>query len=103
MIKSAAITKIKTISPWQKVRLEKRKVRKQQAIERKLIKQVHPSPIGQSIEVYQEVIKEPIKEISATEPSREEMMQQADKIGLVIDKRWKNSTLLNRINETMGV
>ena len=98
MIKSAAITKIKTISPWQKVRLEKRKVRKQQAIERKLIKQVHPSPIGQSIEVYQEVIKEPIKEIS-----REEMLQQADKIGLVIDKRWKDSTLLNRINETMGV
>jgi hypothetical protein len=98
MIKSAAITKVKTISPWQKVRLEKRKVRKQQAIERKLIKQVHPSPIGHSIEVYQEVIKEPIKEIS-----REEMVQQADKIGLVIDKRWKNSTLLNRINETMGV
>jgi hypothetical protein len=98
MIKSAAITKIKTISPWQKVRLEKRKVRKQQAIERKLIKQVHPSPIGQSIEVNEEVIKEPIKEVS-----REEMVQQADKIGLVIDKRWKNSTLLNRINETMGV
>ena len=98
MIKSAAITKIKTISPWQKVRLEKRKIRKQQAIERKLIKQVHPSPIGQSIEVYQEVIKEPIKEIT-----REEMVQQADKIGLVIDKRWKDSTLLNRINETMGV
>ena len=98
MIKSAAITKIKTISPWQKVRLEKRKIRKQQAIERKMIKQVHPSPIGQSIEVYQEVIKEPIKEIS-----REEMVQQADKIGLVIDKRWKDSTLLNRINETMGV
>ena len=96
MIKSAAITKIKTISPWQKVRLEKRKIRKQQAIERKLIKQVHPSPIGQS--VYQEVIKEPIKE-----PTREEMVQQADKIGLVIDKRWKDSTLLNRINETMGV
>jgi hypothetical protein len=98
MIKSAAITKVKNISPWQKVRLEKRKVRKQQAIERKLIKQVHPSPIGQSIEVYQEVIKEPIKD-----PSREEMVQQADKIGLVIDKRWKDSTLLNRINETMGV
>ena len=94
MIKSAAITKIKTISPWQKVRLEKRKVRKQQAIERKLIKQVHPSPIGQSIEVY----AEPVKEVS-----REEMMQQADKIGLVIDKRWKDSTLLNRINATMGV
>jgi len=98
MIKSAAITKVKNISPWQKVRLEKRKVRKQQAIERKLIKQVHPSPIGQSIEVYQEVIKEPLKEVS-----REEMVQQADKIGLVIDKRWKDSTLLNRINETMGV
>jgi hypothetical protein len=98
MIKSAAITKVKTISPWQKVRLEKRKVRKQQAIERKLIKQVHPSPIGQSIKVYQEVIKEPIKE-----PTREEMVQQADKIGLIIDKRWKDSTLLNRINETMGV
>jgi hypothetical protein len=98
MIKSAAITKVKTISPWQKVRLEKRKVRKQQAIERKLNKQVHPSPIGHSVEVYAEVIKEPIKEVS-----REEMVQQADKIGLVIDKRWKDSTLLNRINETMGV
>ena len=98
MIKSAAITKVKTISPWQKVRLEKRIVRKQQAIERKLIKQVHPSPIGQSIEVYAEPIKEVIKDIS-----REEMVQQADKIGLVIDKRWKDSTLLNRINATMGV
>ena len=98
MIKSAAITKVKNISPWQKVRLEKRKVRKQQALERKLIKQVHPSPIGQSIEVYAEPIKEVIKEVS-----REEMVQQADKIGLVIDKRWKDSTLLNRINETMGV
>jgi hypothetical protein len=98
MIKSAAITKVKNISPWQKVRLEKRKVRKQQAIERKMIKQVHPSPIGQSIEVYAEPIKEVIKDIS-----REEMVQQADKIGLVIDKRWKDSTLLNRINETMGV
>jgi hypothetical protein len=45
-----------------------------------------------------EPIKEVIKDIS-----REEMVQQADKIGLVIDKRWKDSTLLNRINETMGV
>ena len=80
------------------MRLEKRKVRKQQAIERKLTKQVHPSPIGQSIEVYAEPIKEVIKEVS-----REEMVQQADKIGLVIDKRWKDSTLLNRINSTMGV
>ena len=98
MIKSAAITKVKTISPWQKVRLEKRKIRKQQAIERKLIKQVHPSPICPSIEDYAELIKEVIKD-----PGREEMEQQADKIGLVIDKRWKDSTLLNRINETMGV
>jgi hypothetical protein len=93
MIKSAAIVKTKALAPWRELRLQKRKLKKSQAAERKAIKQVRPSPIGrQSVEVHE--IETSVEEGPAT---REEMLQQAEVLGLKIDKRWSNSTLLKHI------
>jgi hypothetical protein len=95
MIKSAAIVKTKALAPWRELRLQKRKLKKAQAIERKAIKQVRPSPIGrQFVEVHE--IKTSVEEGPAT---REEMLQQAEAIGLKIDKRWSDATLLKHIEE----
>ena len=100
MIKSAAIVKVKTLAPWKEVRLQKRKLKKAQMLERKATKQVHPSPIGK-----REVLVEPI-EIFEVETladdspvTREEMLQQAEVIGLKVDKRWSDATLLKHIEE----
>jgi hypothetical protein len=93
MIKSAAIIKNKTLAPWRELRLQKRKLKKEQAIERKLNKVCYPSPIGvaEIIDVVDETAK----------PTRDEMLEQADKISLKVDKRWSDETLLNRINQAM--
>lgn len=93
MIKSAAIIKNKTLAPWRELRLQKRKLKKEQAIERKLNKVCYPSPIGavEVIDVVDEIAK----------PTRDEMLEQADKISLKVDKRWSDETLLNRINQAM--
>jgi len=109
MIKSAAIVKSKTLAPWREVRLQKRKLKKAQAVERKATKQVHPSPIGKRIrEVVDvpEVIEAPIEETSIEEtsiedspPNREEMLQQAEAIGMKVDKRWSDATLLKHIED----
>jgi hypothetical protein len=104
MIKSAAIVKSKTLAPWREVRLQKRKLKKAQAVERKATKQVHPSPIGKRIrEVVDvpEVIEAPIEETSIEDspPTREEMLQQAEAIGMKVDKRWSDATLLKHIEE----
>ena len=93
MIKSAAIVKTKTLAPWKELRLQKRKLKKAQALERKQNKQVTPTPIGLSI-------AQAVMAIDAL-PTREEMLQQADAIGLKIDKRWSEATLLNKINNAM--
>jgi hypothetical protein len=101
MIKSAAIIKTKALAPWKELRLQKRKLKKSQAIERKATKQVRPSPIGKrevvvvSKEVV-EVFEIPVDESPAT---REEMLQQAEAIGLKVDKRWSDATLLKHIEE----
>jgi hypothetical protein len=75
MIKSAAIVKTKTLSPWKELRLQKRKLKKSQAAERKANKQVHPSPIGKRVAPIEtpEVIETPIEETSVedTAPTRE--------------------------------
>ena len=93
MIKSAAIVKTKALAPWRELRLQKRKLKKSQAAERKAIKQVRPSPIGsQSVEVHE--IETSVEEGPAT---REEMLQQAEVLGLKIDKRWSDATLLKHI------
>ena len=104
MIKSAAIVKTKTLAPWREVRLQKRKLKKSQAAERKANKQVHPSPISKRVAPIEtpEVIETPIEETSAedTAPTREEMLQQAELIGLKVDKRWSDATLLKNIEES---
>jgi hypothetical protein len=101
MIKSAAIIKTKTLAPWKELRLQKRKLKKTQAIERKATKQICPSPIGRRkvavvSEVVIEVFEIPVDESPAT---REEMLQQAEAIGLKVDKRWSDASLLKHIEE----
>jgi hypothetical protein len=95
MIKSAAIVKTKTLSPRQELRLQKRKLKKLQTKERKASKQVHPSPM--SSRVRHEAIEEAPKDDSP--PTRDEMLQQAETIGLKVDKRWSDATLLKNIEE----
>ena len=101
MIKSAAIVKNKTLAPWRELRLQKRKLKKAQAIERKQMKQIRPSPIGtvQFVEVPE--VSEVIEIDEIAKPTRDEMLEQADKISLKVDKRWSDETLLNRINQAM--
>jgi hypothetical protein len=97
MIKSAAIVKTKTLAPWRELRLQKRKLKKSQAVERKATKQIRPSPINsQVIEVPDELIVETVDDSA---PTREEMLQQAEAIGMKVDKRWSDATLLKHIEE----
>lgn len=91
MIQSAAIIKTKTLAPWREMRMQKRKAKKLASIERKANKVCYPSPM--SLEV--------IEVIEIDEPTRDEMLEQADKIGLKVDKRWSTETLLNKLNEAM--
>ena len=101
MIKSAAIIKTKTLSPAKELRLQKRKLKKAQTIERKAIKQVRPSPIDRQVVQVPDV--ELIEEVETPEDdspvTREEMLQQAEAIGLKVDKRWSDATLLKHIEE----
>jgi hypothetical protein len=102
MIKSAAIVKTKTLSAAKELRLQKRKLKKAQTIERKAVKQVRPSPIGREVVQVQD---EPIETLEVETPAddspvtREEMLQQAEAIGLKVDKRWSDATLLKHIEE----
>jgi hypothetical protein len=101
MIKSAAIIKTKALAPWKELRLQKRKLKKAQTAERKATKQIRPSPIGKRevvvvSEVVVEVFEIPVDESPAT---REEMLQQAEAIGMKVDKRWSDATLLKHIEE----
>jgi hypothetical protein len=93
MIKSAAIVKTKTLSPAKELRLQKRKHKKAQAIERKAMKVYYPSPMG--------IVVQQVEIVEVGEPTRDEMLEQAAKIGLKVDKRWSDETLLNRINQAM--
>ena len=106
MIKSAAIIKTKALAPWKELRLQKRKLKKAQAIERKATKQVRPSPMGRRVVEVLEVVDAiktfevvEIPEVEDTPPTREEMLQQAEAIGLKVDKRWSDATLLKHIEE----
>jgi hypothetical protein len=97
MIKSAAIIKTKALAPWKELRLQKRKLKKAQIAERKATKHIRPSPIGTKlIEVLDESIVETVEDSPAT---REEMLQQAEAIGMKVDKRWSDATLLKHIEE----
>ena len=102
MIKSAAIVKTKTLAPWKELRLQKRKLKKAQAAERKATKQIRPSPIGSQIEMPDEPVEmlEVVETVDDSPPSREEMLQQAEAIGMKVDKRWSDATLLKHIEES---
>jgi len=103
MIKSAAIIKNKTLAPWRELRLQKRKLKKANAAERKAIKQIRPSPISaQIIDVPDEPIEmlEVVETVDDSPPTREEMLQQAEAIGMKVDKRWSDATLLKHIEES---
>lgn len=104
MIKSAAIVKNKTLAPWRELRIQKRKLKKSQAAERKATKQIRPSPVGKRMpDVIEapEVVETPeVVEIEDTPPTREEMLQQAELMGLKVDKRWSDATLLKHIEES---
>jgi hypothetical protein len=103
MIKSAAIIKNKTLAPWRELRLQKRKLKKEQSIERKLNKVYYPSPIGaQVIDVPDETI-EVVESVDDSPPTREEMLQQAEAIGMKVDKRWSDATLLKQIEDSAWV
>jgi hypothetical protein len=105
MIKSAAIVKTKTLAPWRELRLQKRKLKKANAAERKAIKQIRPSPIGSQVIDVPEVL-DVVEQIEVDEaaldspPTREEMLQQAEAIGMKVDKRWSDATLLKHIEES---
>ena len=102
MIKSAAIVKTKTLAPWRELRLQKRKLKKSQAVERKATKQIRPSPINsQIIEVPDEPVEmlEVVDTVEDSPPTREEMLQQAEMLGIKVDKRWSDATLLKHIEE----
>ena len=102
MIKSAAIVKTKTLAPWKELRLQKRKLKKANAAERKAIKQIRPSPIStQVIEVPDVIEQIEVDEADIdSPPTREEMLQQAEAIGMKVDKRWSDATLLKHIEES---
>ena len=93
MIKSAAIIKETALAPWRELRIQKRKLKREQATERRLTKVYYPSPI--------DVVVQQVEIVEVGEPTRDEMLEQAAKIGLKVDKRWSDETLLNRINQAM--
>jgi hypothetical protein len=102
MIKSAAIVKTKTLAPWRELRLQKRKLKKEQAIDRKLNKVYYPSPIGAQVIEVPDVVEqlEVVETVDDSPPTREEMLQQAEAIGMKVDKRWSDATLLKHIEES---
>jgi hypothetical protein len=96
MIKSAAIVKTKNL----RKDLQKRKLKKLQAKERKATKQVRPSPISsRKIIVVSEVVVEVFDIVDESPATRDEMLQQAEAIGLKVDKRWSDATVLKHIEE----
>jgi len=98
MIRSAAIVKTKALAPWRELRLQKRKLKKLQSAERKATKQVHPSPIGRRVPKVEAL------EVPDNSPAtRDEMLQKAEAIGLKVDKRWSDATLLKNIEELQWV
>ena len=95
MIRSAAIVKTRTLAPWKELRLQKRKLKKAQAAERKATKRVHPSPIGRRMPKVQSTQVLIVADESPA--TRDEMLQRAEVIGLKVDKRWSDATMLKRI------
>ena len=83
------------------MRLQKRKLKKSQDVERKATKQIRPSPIGKRIVEVPDIVEIPVmpEVVEDSPPTREEMLQQAEAIGMKVDKRWSDATLLKHIEE----
>ena len=96
MIKSAAIIKTKTLSAAQELRLQKRKLKKAQTIERKAIKQVRPSPIGMLVIAPQDPPQDDAP------PTRAELESKADDLGIKFNDRTKDEKLLQLIQDKLS-
>jgi D-alanyl-D-alanine carboxypeptidase len=92
MIKSAAIIKDKTLPPWKELRLEKTRLKKEQAIERKQIKQCFPSRIDAPV----------IEAQDDAPPTREELEAKATELGIKFDGRTKDKKLGQLIQDRLG-
>jgi hypothetical protein len=96
MIKSAAIVKTKTLAPWKELRLQKRKLKKSQAVERKATKQVRPSPINKKPS-----IEETPTRIQEEPPTRSELETKATELNLKFDGRTPDKKLFKMIEESL--
>ena len=90
MIRSAAIVKTKNPLSWKEMRLQKLKLKKAQALERKATKQVRPSPINKRA-LEQENLP----------PSRSELETKATELNLKFDGRTPDKKLFKMIEESL--
>ena len=98
MIRSAAIVKPKALAPWRELRLEKRKLKKEQAAKRKATKQIRPSPIGKR--VIEVIVEQP--EVMDAPPTRAELEAKAIELGIKFDGRTKDKKLGQLIEDKLG-
>jgi hypothetical protein len=89
MIKSAAIVKTKT--SLEKLRLQKRKLKKAKEVERKATREVRPSPIKKRPEI-----------TDNSPPTRAELETKAKELGIKFDGRTKDKKLGQLIQEKLG-
>jgi hypothetical protein len=90
MIRSAAIVKKKNPASPKEVRLQRRKLKKKQAAERKATKQVRPSPINKRA-LEQENLP----------PNRSELEAKATELNLKFDGRTPDKKLFKMIEESL--
>ena len=95
MIKSAAIVKVKTLAPWKEVRLQKRKLKKQQAIERKANKVCFPSPMNAPTIEVQNAPQDDAP------PTRDELEVKATELGIRFDGRTGDKKLGQLIHDRL--
>lgn len=87
MIKSAAIVKTKTLAPWRELRLQKRKLKKSQAAERKANKVCFPSPMNAPIIEVQNAPQDDAP------PTRDELQAKATDLGIPFNGRTTDKKL----------
>ena len=98
MIRSAAIVKTKNPLSWKEIRLQKLKLKKAQALERKATKQIRPSPIGKRIRA---VVDDVCIEDGAP-PTRAELEAKATELGIKFDGRTKDKKLGQLIQDRLS-
>jgi uncharacterized protein YcaQ len=96
MIKSAAIIKDKTLAPWKELRLQKRRFKKQQTIERKANKVYFPSRIDATII---EVQNAPQDDAPLT---RDELQAKATDLGIPFNGRTTDKKLSGLISTALA-